>query len=118
MLNPDRLPTDGLFLTGQTLRVIQEPPPVGSPESTPARQYMKAMGKSLCVEQRQGHFKADVITYDSYKDLVYAYGEEGHNVIFAEQHAAGQPISPGSAKAVQLNPKTGGMHLIDSDTIG
>ena len=45
-LNPDRLPTDGLFLTGQTLRVIQEPPPVGSPESTPARQYLKAWEKA------------------------------------------------------------------------
>ena len=62
--------------------------------------------------------QGDVITYDSYKDLVYAYGEEGHSVNFAEQHAAGQPTSPGSAKAVQLNPKTGGIHLIDSDTIG
>ncbi len=31
-------------------------------------------------------------------------------MIFAEQHAAGQPTSPGSAKAVQLNPKTGALH--------
>ena len=61
---------------------------------------------------------ADVITYDSYKDLVYAYGEDGHSVLFAEQHAAGQPMSPGSAEAVQLNPKTGGIHLIDSNTVG
>ena len=57
------------------------------------------------------------MTYDSHKDLVYAYGEDGHNVNFAEQHAAGQPISSGSAKAVQLNPKTGGLNLTDSNTI-
>ncbi len=36
-LDPDELPSDGLFLTGQTLRVISEPPPVGSPKSAPAR---------------------------------------------------------------------------------
>jgi hypothetical protein len=116
-LNPDRLPSDGLFLTGQTLRVIQEPPPVGSPETTPARQYLKAWEKAYAWSNEK-ILQGDVITYDSYKDLVYAYGEEGHNVNFAEQHAAGQPTSPGSAKAVQLNPKTGGIHLIDSDTIG
>ena len=116
-LNPDRLPTDGLFLTGQTLRVIQEPPPVGSPKTAPARQYLKAWEKAYAWSNDKV-IQADVITYDSYKDLVYAYGEEGHNVIFAEQHAAGQPTSPGSAKAVQLNPKTGGIHLIDSNTIG
>ena len=116
-LNPDRLPSDGLFLTGQTLRVIQEPPPVGSPESAPARQYLKTWEKAYAWSNEK-ILQGDVITYDSYKDLVYAYGEEGHSVNFAEQHAAGQPTSPGSAKAVQLNPKTGGIHLIDSDTIG
>ena len=105
------------FLTGQTLRVIQEPPPVGSPESTPARQYLKAWEKAYAWSNDKA-LQSDVITYDSYKDLVYAYGEEGHSVVFAQQHAAGQPISPGSAKAVQLNPKTGGMHFIDSNTIG
>ena len=59
-----------------------------------------------------------MITYDSYKDLVYAYGEDGHPVLYAEQHAAGQPVSSGSAEAVQLNPKTGGIHLSDSNTVG
>jgi hypothetical protein len=116
-LNPDRLPSDGLFLTGQTLRVIQEPPPVGSPEKAPARQYLKAWEKAYAWSNDKV-LQADVITYDSYKDLVYAYGEEGHSVGYAKQHAAGQPTSPGSAKAVQLNPKTGSIHLTDSDTIG
>ena len=116
-LNPDHLPTDGVFLTGQTLRVIQEPPPVGSPESAPARQYLKTWERAQAISHDKV-LNADVITYDSYKDLVYAYGEEGHSVLFAEQHAAGQPISPGSAEAVQLNPKTGGIHLINSNTVG
>jgi hypothetical protein len=122
MLNPDRLPKDGvLCLTGQTLRVIQEPPPVGSPESTPARQYLKAWENAYASSNENGLLKVlqgDVITYDSYKDLVYAYGEEGHSVVYAQQHAAGQPATRGSAKAVQLNPKNGGMHFVDSDSIG
>jgi hypothetical protein len=122
MLNPDRLPSDGvLCLTGQTLRVIQEPPPVGSPASTSARQYLKAWENAYASSNEKGLLKVlqgDVITYDSYKDLVYAYGEEGHSVVYAQQHAAGQPATRGSAKAVQLYPKTGGMHFIDSDSIG
>ncbi len=121
MLNPYRLPTDGLlFLTGQTLRVIQEPPPIGSPESTAVRQYLKTWENASASSNENGLLKVlqgDVITYDSHKDLVYAYGENGHNVGFAQQHEAGQPVTRGSAKAVQLNPKTGGIHLIDSDTI-
>ncbi len=116
-LDPDRLPTDGLFLTGQTLQVLQEPPPVGSPEATPARQYMKATEKAYAWSHDKA-LNADIITYDSYKDLVYAYGNDGHNVVFAEQHAVGQPISPGSAEAVQLNPKTGAVNVINSSTIG
>jgi hypothetical protein len=116
-LDPDRLPADGVFLTGQTLQVLQEPPPVGKPESTPARQYLKTWEKAFAWSHDK-ILEADIITYDSYKDLVTAYGTNGHNVIFAEQHAAGQPISPGSAEIVQLNPKTGGMQLFNSNTVG
>ena len=115
-LNLDRLPVDGMFLTGQTLRVISEPPPPGSPKATPARTYMKAWEKAY-ASSNDKVLQGDVITYDSYKDLIYAYGENGRNVIFAEQYAAGQPTSPGSSKAVQLNPKTGTIHLINSDTL-
>jgi hypothetical protein len=106
-----------VYLTGQILRVIQEPPPVGSPESMPARQYLKVWENAHALNHTK-IIEADVITYDSYKDLVYAYGENGHPVLYAEQHAAGQPTSRGSAEAVQLNPKTGGIHLINSNTVG
>lgn len=115
-LNHDKLPADGFFLAGQTMRVITEPPPVGSPAGTPARNYVKAWENAF-VRSTEWRIGADLVTYDSYKDLVYAYGENGHNVIYAQQHAAGQPTSPGSAKAVQLNPKTGALHLIESDTV-
>ena len=116
-LNFDHPPEDAVYLTGQILRVIQEPRPVGAPETAPARQYLKVWENAQARNQTK-IISADVITYDSFKDLVYAYGEDGHSVLFAEQHAAGQQMSNGSSEAVQLNPKTGGIRVINSNTVG
>jgi hypothetical protein len=116
ILNFDKLPGDGLFLTCQTLRVITEPPPDGSPPSTPARDYVKAWEKAK-VRSSDKALGSDIITYDSSKDLIYAYGEEGRLVSYAQQHAAGQPATQGTAKAVELNPKTGAVIFIDNDSI-
>jgi hypothetical protein len=115
ILDPDKLPRDGFFLTGQTLRVITEPPPATAPPSTPARNYLKAWDRArvTSVDKTLG---ADVITYDTYKDLFYAYGEQGRSVIFGDQHAPGQDASFGSGKAVQFNPKTGQANGIDSNS--
>jgi hypothetical protein len=115
-LNFDKLPNDGLFLTSQTLRVRSEPPPIGSPPSTPARDYVKAWEKAY-VWSNDKSLQSDVITYDSEKDLIYAFGEQGRGVIYAQQHAAGQPSSLGTAKAMRLNPKTGAMHFIDNASV-
>jgi len=116
ILNFDKLPGDGLFLTSQTLRVITEPPPAGSPPSTPARDFLKAWERAY-VWSSDKSLQADVITYDSEKDLVYAFGEEGRGVSYGEQRAAGQPSSLGTAKAMRLNPKTGAAHFIDNDSV-
>jgi len=115
-LNPDKLPGDGLYLTSQTLRVITEPPAVGSPPSTPARDYVKAWEKAY-VWSSDKSLQSDVITYDSEKDLIYAFGEEGRGVTYGQQYAPGQPATQGTAKAMRLNPKTGAMHFIDSSSI-
>jgi hypothetical protein len=116
ILDPDKLPRDGFFLTGQTLRVISEPPPSTAPPSTPARNYLKAWDRAR-VTSVDKTLDADVITYDTYKDLFYAYGEQGRRVLFADQHAPGQPASPGSGKAVQFNPKSGAANVVDSDSM-
>jgi hypothetical protein len=115
-LNFDKLPTDGMFLTGQTLSVRTEPPPIGSPASTPARDYVKAW-ENAYVSSADKSLQADVITYDSEKDLIYAFGQGGRGVIYAQQHAAGQPSTSGSAKAVQLHPKTGAARFIDNTSV-
>jgi hypothetical protein len=114
--NFDKLPTDHMFLTSQTLRVRTEPPPVGSPPSTPARDYLKAW-EDAKVHNSEKILDADVVTYDSEKDLIYAYGESGRGVNYAEQIANGQPSSQGWAKAMQLNPKTGKSHFIENASI-
>jgi len=115
-LNFDKLPSDGFSLTGQTLRVITEPPPVGSPPSTPARNYLKAWDKAY-ARDATSMIQADVITYDSYKDLIYAYGEQGRQVLVAQQYAPLQPATRSSARAWQFNPKTHASYAVDSSTV-
>ena len=116
MFNFDKLPADGMSLTSEILRVRTEPPPVGSPPSTPARDYVKAWEKAY-VQSSDKSLQADVITYDSEKDLVYAFGENGRGVIYAQQLATGQPDTQGLAKAMSLNPKTGVAHFAENSTI-
>ncbi len=115
-LNFDKLPADGFSLTGQTLRVITEPPPAGSPPSTPARNYLKAWDKAY-ARDATSTIQADVITYDSYKDLIYAYGEQGRQVLVAQQYAPLQPATRSSARAWQFNPKTHASYAVDSSTV-
>jgi len=115
-LDFDRLPDDGIYLTGQTMRVITEPPPVGSPPSAPARDFVKVWERAK-VWSSDKSVGCDVITYDSDKDLVYTFGEDGRGVIYAQQHAPGQPATQGSAMAIRINPKTGAMHFIDNSSI-
>ena len=107
MLNPDdRLSEDGFYLTSQILRIIQEPPPPGSPEKTPARSFAKAWDKVHVNKGETMAIEADVTTYDSGTDLLWAYGEGAHGVTFAQQAGPGQPISASSGKALQYNVKS------------
>jgi hypothetical protein len=115
-LNFDKLPSDGFSLTGQTLRVITEPPPAGSPAATPARNYLKAWDRAY-ARDATSTIQADVITYDSYKDLIYAYGEQGRQVLVAQQYAPLQPVNRASARAWQFNPKTHASYAVDSSTV-
>jgi hypothetical protein len=115
-LNFDRLPPDGFSLTGQTLRVITEPPPAGSSPSTPARNYLKVWDKAYARDATSS-VQADVITYDSYKDLIYAYGEQGRQVLLAQQYAPLQPVNRSSARALQFNPKTHASVAVENSAV-
>jgi hypothetical protein len=60
---------------------------------------------------------ADVITYDTYKNLFFAYGEQGRRVLYADQHSPGQATSSGAGEAVQFNPKTGAAQVYNSSAM-
>ena len=86
ILNPDdRLSEDGFYLTSQILRIIQEPPPAGSPEKTPARSFAKAWDRVHVNKGETMAIEADVTTYDSGTDLLWAYGEGERGVTFASR---------------------------------
>ena len=102
----DRLPQDCYFLTSQMMRVVTEPPPPGSPENAPSRNFLKAWDEAN-ARTKDTTIVADVITYDSQNDLIYANGQEGRPVQVVQQTAPGQPGSVTRSEAVRVNPKTG-----------
>ena len=112
----DKLPLDAYFLTSQTLRVVTEPPPPGTPESSPPRNFLKAWDEAYATAKNTT-IQADVITYDSLNDLIYARSLEGRPVQVVQQTAAGQPGSPTRAEAVRVNPKTGAADVIGPQSI-
>lgn len=112
----DKLPADAYFLTSQTLRVVTEPPPPGTTETSPSRNFLKAWDDAYATAKATT-IQADVITYDSLNDLIYARSLEGRPVEVVQQPAAGQPGSPTRAEAVRVNPKTGAAEIIGPQSI-
>jgi hypothetical protein len=111
------LPPDGFFLTSQILRVIQEPPPPGSPASAPTRSFLKAWDKVAVKKGETSGLLSDVGIYDSSSDLIHAYGEEGRGVTLVQQDGLGQPASTTTARSVRYNVKTGGASSDNADAL-
>jgi hypothetical protein len=112
----DRPPADTYFLTSQTMRVVSEPPPNGSPENAPSRNFLKAWENAYATTS-DTMIQADIITYDSHNDLIYANGQEGRLVEVIQQVGPGQPGSPMRAEAVRVNPKTGAADVIGPNVL-
>jgi len=98
-------------MTADMLRVINEPPPPGSAQTSGGRNFLKAWDNAY-VRSGDTALQADVITYDSLNDLVFANGLEGRPVQVVKQGAPGQTVSPGRAAAVRFNPKSKSVDLI------
>jgi hypothetical protein len=112
IIDYDRPPLNTYFLTSQTMRVVSEPPPPGSAENAPARNFLKAW-ENAYARTDDTAIQADIITYDSFKDLIYANGLEGRFVQIVQQKGVGQPGSPTRAQSLRVNPKTGAVNLSD-----
>jgi hypothetical protein len=119
VLDPDRPFSDenGFYLTSQMLRVIQEPPPPGSPEKAPAHSFAKAWDKVHVNSGETLSIESDVATYDSEYDVIWAYGEGEHGVTYVHQNGPGQPPSQSSGKALQYNLKTHAGHAANSNAV-
>ena len=112
----DHLPPDSYFLTSQTMRVVSEPPPPGSRSTTQARNFLKAWENAYATTS-DSMIQADIITYDSYNDLIYANGQEGRYVQVVQQVGPGQMGAPMRADAVRVNPKTGAAEAIGPNVV-
>jgi hypothetical protein len=107
-----RPPRDVYYMTAETLHVMTEPPPPGSPKDAPARHWLKAWEDGL-ISTNDKALQADIITYNSTNDLFHAYGEDGHQVTITQQTGSGQPGSVSRQQAVQYHPKTGAVQSIN-----
>ena len=78
---------------------------------------MKAWEKVYTIEQSDKVIQSDVMTYDSHKDLVYAYGEDGHNVNFARATRGGPADHTGLRQGGAAQSQDGRPQAHDSNTI-
>ena len=85
------------------------PPPPGS--SAGGRSFLKAWDNAYATTN-EFMIQADIITYDSHNDLIYANGVDGRPVQVVQQVGPGQPGSSMPADAVRVNPKTGAADVI------
>ena len=118
VISPDeRLSEDGFYLTSQSLRVIQEPPPPGSPENAQPRNFAKAFDHVHVNRGEAFAIESDVVTFDSLYQLLLAHGENGRGVTLAQQGGPGQPPSISTARAVQYNVQTHAWSQVDGSSI-
>jgi hypothetical protein len=109
-LDMDSLPLDAQSLSAQTMHVISEPVR-GKPDAQP--RYFLTAWEDAHARTAQKAISADRITYDSLKDLFYAYGEDGRYVTITEQRIAGISPSQNRTTTLRYNHKTGDVDLKD-----
>ena len=103
-LDPDRPPTEYVYLTSEYLRVVSEPGP--TPDA-PSRSYLNALYEAQASNSdRRGvesTIQGDQITYDSSKKLFYVYGHNGRGVSITRATAPGQPPTSGHGQSASFN---------------
>jgi lipopolysaccharide export system protein LptA len=108
-LDPDRPPRGFRTLSAQKLDVHSEPT-VRAKEQTD--RILVAASENPIAFDDQKSIKGDRITYDSFNDLFYVYGDE-NGVLITDQNGEGQPYSSAQGSLVCYNVKTGKLLLLD-----
>lgn len=106
----DNRPATAQFITSQILRVVSEPSKT-DPSVSP-RYLMSAWENANAITEDK-IIQADRLTYDSATNLFYAYGDEGKDILIAQQGQPGQPASVAPGQAMWYNAKTGQSQLLD-----
>lgn len=116
VLDPDDRPADSQSITAQTLRVVSEPLNDPKKPDAPPRYLMRAWENAFAASEDKT-IQADTITYDSLFNLFYAYGEDGKDVILAQQDKFGQPASITPMRAAMFNAENGQSQAIDPKSV-
>ncbi len=119
VLDPEKPPADTMQLTSQILRVVSEPPrakDLERDENAPPRYFLKAWDESFAASVDKS-IQADRITYDSQSSLLYAYGENGNDIVIAQQDHIGQAPTLAPGRTFSYNLKTGESQLADPKTV-
>lgn len=123
-LDADDPPSGYMMLTSDELKVVREAPSrraireaaanAGANANAPnlvEQFFIDATGDPQAVAPPKA-IKGDRITYDSMKELVYVYGDDG-GVTIRNQDGIGQPYSTARGKAVMFNRKSNEIKIID-----
>jgi hypothetical protein len=114
-LSFDSHPTGFKRITADSLRIVSEPPPPGV-KDVAARTFVTAEKNAQATTETHT-VAADILKFDSAKDLFLAYGLDGRDVAIVNQANPGQPSSIIRSEAAYYNHKTGAAQPINPNTI-
>jgi hypothetical protein len=112
----DKPPVGYSHITAQTMRLVSEPPKASEPAGTPSRTYMQAFDNAY-VHRADATIQADRITFDSEKNLFWAYGDQGRDVRIEQYKGIGQQSNVSYGRAARFNQKTGEASVIDPQSV-
>jgi hypothetical protein len=107
-------PEDLMQLACRTLRLESEPAPEGS--GNPDRSWLTAWTNVTALDFDKSIF-GDRLTYDSSKELIWVYGDQGRLATITQQKVPGARPSTTTGKALMHNRITGQAVLVDPNSI-
>lgn len=104
-VNPDALPEGYRRLNSRWMIVDSLPPPPEAPPEEKEWILAEAVGQANARTEKTS-IQGDVIRYDSLKQTVRVFGNNGRDVVIVQQDKPGQPASYGQSAAVLYNLRT------------